>query len=178
MTCILPGTEVGSGPTYREDARRLTENENVDGAALNNAIFGGKNGIMKGILNECKVYEYLGKVRISTGVIVVQGFRLKITEEWVATLNSAPVADTEFHIVVRLKLYSGTHAASAEIVLRENGDLVQENVFATESGVYEAEIATCTLTKEGSFVDVVQKMGFVSSAGAGLPDYTGEVTIE
>ena len=154
------------------------ENENVDGAALNNAIFGGKNGIMKGILNDCRVYEYAGKIHISTGVIVVQGFRVKIMEEWSSSISSIPIIDTKYHVIVRIRLFSGTHAVSSEIILREKKDLVQDNLFATESGVHEEEIATCTQSTEGKLIDIVQTAGFVSSAGAGLPEYTGEVTIE
>ena len=138
------------------------ENENVDGAALNNAMAGGKDGILKDILNDCLVHVLSGNsIAIETGVMMIQGFRIKITEPWIKTLSSSPATDVEYQIVAKITL-SYTRDVSFEIICRQKGELIKENLFKTENGVYEAEIACFKHNSSGEIVDLVKTMGFLS----------------
>ena len=138
------------------------ENENVDGAALNNAMAGGKDGILKSILNECLVHNPTStSISVGTGVMMIQGFRVKITEPWIKVLSSSPSNDTEYQIVAKITL-SSTRDVSFEITCRQKGELIKENLFKTENGVYEAEIACFKHNSSGEIVDLVKTMGFLS----------------
>ena len=153
------------------------ENENVDGAALNNAMAGGKDGILKGVLNECEVFlSNNTSISVDTGVMMIQGFRIKITTPYSKSFSAAPSAPTDYQLVAKIVLLS-TRAVSFELICRLKQDLVKEGLFQAESGTYEAEIATFTHAISGEITDLKLTMGFVSS-GAKIPEYKGDVTIE
>ena len=57
------------------------EIDNLDGAAFNNFAAGGQDGILEGVGNECAVYQPSNNsISIMTGVLVLSGFRIKITD--------------------------------------------------------------------------------------------------
>lgn len=154
------------------------ENENVDGAAFNNVMAGGENGIFKGILNECNVYSPTSNsIAIGTGVVMVQGFRIKITDPYIHNFSSVPVEPTEYHLVAKITLLS-TRDVSFELICRRKQELVQENLFRTESGVYEAEIATFVHAVSGEITNLEMKMEFLYSAQSSIELYNGSVEIE
>lgn len=145
------------------------ENENVDGAALNNAMAGGKDGILKGVLNECSVYSPTSNsVAVGAGVIMIQGFRVKITDPWNKSFLSTPSSNTEYQIVAKITLLS-TREVYFEMICRVKQDLQKESIFNTESGVYETEIATFIHSVSGNVTNLVQTIDYFSGGGSSLP---------
>lgn len=120
------------------------ENENIDGAAFNNFAASGRDGIIKGVLNECKIFASSDTtIEISTGEFIVQGFRIKIQSPQSYLLTSR-VPSQEFYGVIRLEL-SLDRTLSCEIQFRQDPPSRKDRLFAAESGVYEVQIAKFTL---------------------------------
>lgn len=124
------------------------EIENVDGAAFNNFCAGCKNGIIAGVLNECGVYLINStSLEISTGELLIQGFRVKILSPY--SISTAASASTiTYQVVARITL-SLDRTVVFEIESRVVGSLVQDNIFETESGIYEVEIARFSTDPSG-----------------------------
>lgn len=141
------------------------ENENVDGAAFNNFTAGGRNGIIKGILNECFVSIDSGKtIRVDTGEIIIQGFRVKITSAYSNTFTSFPAISIPYQLVARITLLAD-RTVSFTLDCRETKNLTQDNLYSVEEGTYEVEIARFTLTPEDA-KDLIRTIDIIS-AGTG-----------
>lgn len=150
------------------------ENENVDGAALNNAMAGGKDGIIRNLLNDCSVYlPTSNSIAVGTGVMLIQGFRVKITDPWTKTFSSIPASETEYHLVAKITLLP-TRDVSFELICRIKQELTKESLFKTESGTYEAEIATFKHAVSGEITDLKTVMEYFTG-GISLPDAESEV---
>lgn len=148
------------------------ENENVDGAAFNNFTAGGRNGIIKGILNECFVSIESGKtIKVNTGEIIIQGFRVKITSAYSHTFASFPAVSLSYQLVAKISL-SPNKDVSFSLDCREVKTLVQDDLYSVEQGTYEAEIAQFTLTSEVA-KDLIRSMDIISagtSSGGGVTE--------
>lgn len=137
------------------------DNTNVDGAAMNNFAAGGRNGIMKGVLNECVVYPpNTHSIGLTTGEMIVQGFRIKITELYAHTFSSIPARPIRYQLVARVTLDLNRNV-TFDIICREEKELTQEALYARENGAYEAEIARFTHTSDG-VQDLVRTMDVIT----------------
>lgn len=116
------------------------ENENIDGAALNNFTARGENGILKNVLNECVVFSSGLSVTVSTGELLIQGFRIKITDPYTVQASTS-ASELSFQIIGRITL-SKDRTVLFDMETRQPTTLVQDNIWATESGVYEVEVAS------------------------------------
>ena len=75
---------------YKILERNGDENENVDGAAFNNFCADGRNLIFKGVLNECNfVKNETNAIKIDTGELIIQGFRIKIVKPYIYSFSSS-----------------------------------------------------------------------------------------
>lgn len=150
---------------------------NIDGAVFNNFTSGGKDGILKGVLNECKVYLPASNiVAISTGEMLVQGIRIQLTEEQTFSFSATPSLPIRYQVVVRVVRQQ--EDVSVEFQLRPIQALEQQNLYKTDSGVYEAEVIRFTQMSSGSLEDVTRTMDIISgstSSGGSNPLSIGEV---
>ena len=136
------------------------ENENVDGAAFNNFTSRGIDGRIKGILNECEVYRLdSSTVKIDTGELLIQGFRVKIISPYTIQRTSSSSL-LSFQIVARITL-SSDRSVLFDMECRPVSSLRKDSLFSTESGIYEAEIARFTTDSSGisSITSVLPKIG-------------------
>lgn len=126
------------------------DNENIDGAAFNLFSAGGRDGIMKGVLNECAVsLPSSVSIRVETGELMLHGFRVKITTAYDETYSALPSVTEEICVVGSIHLDSD-RSVSFSIGLYPNGYvLTKDNLFKTESGLYETVIATLVASPEG-----------------------------
>ena len=54
-----------------------TDNTNINGASFNKFVAGQRDGILKGILNECSVTNPVSNVvMVDTGEFIINGFRV------------------------------------------------------------------------------------------------------
>ena len=138
------------------------QNENVDGAAFNNFSAGGRNGILKGVLNECLVYKTSSNIlTISPGEILVQGFRVKILDSEDFSIAGFPSIDTDYHLIIELTL-SLDRSVSVRLLCRPSERLLQENLFGDEEGIYQEEIASFVYSTQGSIEELNPTMNVIS----------------
>ena len=138
------------------------QNENVDGAAFNNFSAGGRNGILKGVLNECLVYKTSSNIlTISPGEILVQGFRVKILDSEDFPIAGFPSIDTDYHLIIELTL-SLDRSVSVRLLCRPSERLLQENLFGDEEGIYQEEIASFVYSTQGSIEELNTTMNVIS----------------
>lgn len=124
------------------------EHSFIDGAAFNNIAVGACNGVLKGVLNECQVYQPSSNIiEISTGELIIQGFRVKLLSPYSAALT-AEIPSRKYHIVARISVTSDK-TSSFQIVCRDLTALLQESIHKTEQGIYEIELAQFVNTADG-----------------------------
>lgn len=124
-------------------------NENIDGAAFNNFSAQNKSGVIKGILDECKISLPDNKtISISSGEIIISGFRVKITQPYVYSFTSLPATSMNYQVVAEITLQAD-RKVDFEIITRPLQNLRTESLFVSEKGFYEVEIVNFTLTSSG-----------------------------
>lgn len=140
------------------------ENENIDGGAFNNFAAGGLDGILRGVLSECKLVAEGNVLNISPGVLLLHGFRVKIFESESINITSIPVAATRYQIVAQI-VYSESSVAFS-MFIQEPIELVKQNFFETGNGKYQIEIGRFTHNTDGSIGDL-QRTADIISGGSG-----------
>ena len=115
------------------------DNENIDGAAFNNFSAGNRDGIIKDVLNECELSSTGNIISVAAGEMILHGFRVKITAPETLSAASAPAARTEYQIVAQVTL-SDNHAVAFTLFFQLPQALVQNPMFDTDLGTYQAEL--------------------------------------
>ena len=134
--------------TYKILEALGVDNENIDGAALNWMASSGKNGILRGVLNECKFYQTTStSAEIGTGELMIHGFRVKLTEPY-AIEQPYIVPENTFSVIMGISLASDRQV-SLSITCEPTRTLVQDNLFVTEQGLYEIEFGKITAGPSG-----------------------------
>lgn len=115
------------------------DNENIDGAAFNNFSAGNRDGIIKDVLNECALSSTGNIISVAAGEMILHGFRVKITAPETLSAASAPAARTEYQIVAQVTL-SDNHAVAFTLFFQLPQALIQNPMFDTDLGTYQAEL--------------------------------------
>lgn len=166
------------------------ENENVDGAAMNNLSSRGESGVIPGVLNSCNVYvSGSSEIVVDTGELIINGFRVKILSPY-SVHRTASSSNISHHIVAKISLFPD-RSVQFSMECRPYSNLVQEALFSSEQGVYEVEVARFSTTPEGiqnlkKTVRMVGSEGYILTEEDiqeiadlvfnRLPVYGGEVT--
>lgn len=138
------------------------ENENIDGGAFNNFCAGGQSGVVINVLNECKITNITNALTVSTGLLLLSGIRVKITEPVVLSISNNPAVDTNYQVIARINL-SNNGKIDFSLMLRIPQDLVQENLYINNQGTFEIELATFIHSTNGSIKDVVTTFKKISN---------------
>ena len=145
------------------------EIENVDGAAFNNFVIAGKNCIIKGVLDECKVVKTSSNSFIlSKGLLIIQGVRIKILEEQLFTMTSTPSENGEYQIVAEIEL-TANRVVNFSLYVAPKSELVKSALFATEAGVYQIEFGRFIYTTSG----VIENLQTTLPVAYGTPETVG-----
>lgn len=150
--------------SYKVLEQNGVTNENVDGAEFNYFAAGKRDGILGGILNECAVYSPASNiVSISTGVISVQGFRVKITSDisWAVSGNA-----DEYSIVFEIVLNPDRSVSSQFIAKPSSLTLVKDDLLVSEKGTHQIEIIR--FNWDGNAVSNISRILPVIIAGSGI----------
>lgn len=115
------------------------DNENIDGAAFNNFSAGNRDGIIKDVLNECALSLVGNIISVAAGEMILHGFRVKITAAETLSAASAPAVRKEYQIVAQVTL-SDNHAVAFTLFFQLPQALVQNPMFDTDLGTYQAEL--------------------------------------
>ena len=134
------------------------DNENIDGGALNNLSSGGKDGILKGVLSECNLVAEGNTVSVSTGVIMIHGFRVKLTEAEMIRVSSSPASPTRYQLIAQIILSGASVGFS--MFLQQPATLIQQNFYESGNGVYQVEIGRITHNPDGSISDIQKTINF------------------
>lgn len=134
------------------------ENENIDGAAFNYAACSGKDGILKGVLNECSIQSTSSNsLQVSSGELVISGFRVKVLDPYIVSFSSTPSSPVNYQIVGRLVL-NKDRSVQFQIIHRQAQALIKDPLFVNEEGIYEVELAKFVHNFDGSISDIVRSI--------------------
>jgi hypothetical protein len=147
-----------------------TEISNVDGAAFNNFCAGNQDGIIGGILENCDIVKLDSEtVMVSSGELLIQGFRIKITSPYTITKPSNLTA-LPYYLIAQVNLTS-TGGISFNIEARQTPELKKDKLFTKNSGTYEIELCRFMVGPDG-ISNLSRTVGTISSK-----IYTGTVVI-
>lgn len=147
------------------------ENENIDGGAFNNFTAGGESGIISGVLDECNIFIQGTSIIMNTGLLLVNGIRIKVESPLTFSLVGKPSVNTLYHIVAKVELKTNNQIQCV-IVSRQRTSLTQQNLYKSNSGTHELEIVTFTQFTNGTIGNLVKVAKILENKGsAGL---TGE----
>lgn len=149
------------------------EIENTDDAAFNNFLVSGESGIVKGVLDECKLVDLFGTIAITTGELLIQGFRIKITEAYKYTPVGTAAERTNYHIIGRLELHAGGEV-SFNIITRTISELQQDDLHKLSSGIHEVELARFVHYGD-SISSLTSSIGFLSLSPILKPEFAESV---
>lgn len=145
------------------------EIENTDDAAFNSFLVSGESGIIAGVLNECRLIDLFGTVVIDTGELMIQGFRIKITEAYQYTPVGTAASRINYHIIGRLELHAGGEV-SFNIITRTISELQQDDLHKLSSGIHEVELAKFTHYGD-SISNLRPSIGFLTLAPILKPEF-------
>lgn len=154
------------------------DNTNIDGAGFNRFCAGNRDGIIQGILNECAAAVQGNTFTLSTGELIICGFRIVIESPIVKTFSAIPVSPITYQLVAEIQV---TSSSDVQFTLKFQiaQQLVQDDLFNTLSGqgTYQAEICRFTQGTDGNLSVLVTTMNVISGgAGAQGSIIIGNVT--
>lgn len=128
----------------------------IDGAILNNHFAGGRSGIVGGYANECALASEGNTVIVSTGLLLLNGVRVEITEVESVVLSSTPTQDTTYQLIAQLTIDSN-QAPSFEFIARTPQALIKNPIGQDGGvGVYQLELARFTHATDGTIKNIVR----------------------
>lgn len=152
------------------------DNENIDGAALNNFSAGNRDGIIGGVLNECALAVVGNVLSVSTGCLLLHGVRVKITTPETLSMSSSPTTDTRYQIIAQITLSSEKEVAFT-LFVQPITPLIQEDLFVEGFGTYQVELGRFTHDTNGNIVDLTRTADVIYGGGSGAVDIEiGDVT--
>lgn len=113
-------------------------NTNIDGARFNYFSAGQQNGVVVGALNECVISRLGNQAIISTGELLVSGFRI-ILEQTEFTFSSYPSRTTTYLIVAEIVADTDENV-TFRTFLQTNTVLRQDNIFKNGYGTFQIEL--------------------------------------
>lgn len=152
--------------SYKVLEQNGVENENVDGGAFNRLAAGGRDGIVKGVNNECELLQAGNTIVIKSGLILVCGVRIKLTDMTTLKLSDAvPTSAIIYQIIAQVKRRGGD--ISAEVFLQEKAPLIQEELYAgLAGGTYQVEIGVFTHLTNGSIINLIRTLELIGDKPA------------
>lgn len=142
------------------------DNENIDGSAFNRFTAGGKDGVIAGILNECRIFSQSSTINVNTGELLVCGFRIKNTNVFSIQMQGTPAENIRYQLVAQITL-SALNDVSFSIFARTITALQQDNLYAGNGGIYQIELGRFTHSTQGSVIEVAQTVDVIDNAGRG-----------
>jgi len=153
----------GGHMAYKVLEQNGIDNENVDGGAFNRFTAGMEDVIVKGVFSECALVAAGSGVGIGSGLIIVCGIRVKVISQENLYLSGKPATATKYQIIVQATLESNRNL-TVSFLLRSSSALRQDNLYAAESGVYQAEIGTFLHNTDGSISELTRTMEVVAGS--------------
>lgn len=140
---------------YKILERNGVDNENIDGAAFNNFAAGERDGIVAGVLSQCSIYYDGSVIGISSGEIIIHGFRIKITEAETISVSSTPVTATKYQIIAQI-VCGDNNDVSFSMFVRLPSVLKKDEIFKNNRGTYQMEFGTFVHNPDGRVTELTR----------------------
>ena len=164
--------------SYKILEKNGVDNENIDGGAFNNFAAGGRDGIVGGVLAECALTAAGSAIGISPGLIILHGIRIKVTGIETLALSSVPLNPTSYQIVAQVTLASNGDV-DFSFFIRMPQPLVQNSLYQSDMGAYQAELASFTHNPDGTISNLTKTLDIIYGSGGGDVNIeVGTVTTE
>lgn len=135
--------------------RNGVDNENIDGAAFNNFAAGERDGIVAGVLSQCSIYYEGNVIGISSGELIIHGFRIKITETETISVSSTPVTATKYQIIAQI-VCGDNNDVSFSMFVRLPSVLKKDEIFKNNRGTYQMEFGTFIHNPDGRVTELTR----------------------
>lgn len=164
--------------SYKILEKNGVDNQNVDGGAFNNFAAGGRDGIVGGVLAECALTAAGSAIGISPGLIILHGIRIKVTGIETLALSSVPLNPTSYQIIAQVTLASNGDV-DFSFFIRTPQPLVQNSLYQSDMGTYQAELASFTHNPDGTISNLTKTLDIIYGSGDGDVNIeVGTVTTE
>lgn len=119
---------------YKILTKSGVENTNQDGARDSWFASANRNGIVKGVLQECKVTANGNTITLNTGELRIAGHRILIESPESITLSDAPATVKVMQLCAQIYVGQDGEPDFSLFVKDQAAELTQNNLYATESG--------------------------------------------
>ncbi len=161
---------------YKVLEQNGVDNENVDGGAFNRFTAGMEDCIVKGVFSECALTAAGNGISISTGLMIVCGVRIKIFNPETLFLTGTPVHAVKYQIIVQA-VFESNRNISVTFFLQSAKALRQDNIYNTETGVYQAEVGSFVHNPDGSITELQRTMDVVAGSTGAIKSLTVGKTV-
>lgn len=135
------------------------DNTNINGASFNKFVAGQKDGILKGILNECKITNPVSNViMVDTGEFIISGFRV-INEISVGfTMGTIPSEITNYSIIAEIVVDAESEVNFRLFLQQSSIEIAKQPLFDKSSGegTYQAKVASFDFGPSGAISNIVR----------------------
>lgn len=146
--------------SYKVLEQNGVEIENVDGGVMNRLAVGGRNGIVKGVGKECELKIVGNAIVINTGLILICGVRIKVTDSTTLKLSDVLPTRNIFYQIIAQVTRKGTEI-SAELLIRETAELEQEEIYSSLTGVYQIVLGAFTHLPDGQIENLQRSLPLI-----------------
>lgn len=153
----------------------------IDDARAYNFDAGNKSGIVKGALNEGKLFLVSSNViGLDSCELRISGHRVVIDSAESITMANRPSVATRYSMIAEV-VVSDTSVPSFRLFIQPaKTELIQQNLYKTlnGNGTYQLRIGNFTLGTDGLISDIVRTADVISGATNGVGDIEFNVTTE
>ena len=162
--------------SYKILEQNGVDNENIDGGAFNNFSAGNRDGIIGGVLAECVVAAAGNSIGISPGELIIHGIRVKLISAEILMLPSAPAEPIRYQVIAQVEIKADKDIVFS-LFVQEVTDLIQEELYTSDIGTYQVELARFTHDPSGRVEDLSKTLDIIyGGTGDGGDFEIGDVT--
>ena len=153
----------------------------IDDARAYNFDAGNKSGIVKGALNEGKLFLVSSNViGLDSCELRISGHRIVIDSAESITMANRPSVATRYSMIAEVVVSDASVPSFRLFIQPAKTELIQQNLYKTlnGNGTYQLRIGNFTLGTDGLISDIVRTADVISGSTNGVGDIEFNVTTE
>lgn len=153
----------------------------IDDARAYNFDAGNKSGIVKGALNEGKLFLVSSNViGLDSCELRISGHRIVIDSAESITMANRPSVATRYSMIAEVVVSDASVPSFRLFIQPAKTELIQQNLYKTlnGNGTYQLRIGNFTLGTDGLISDIVRTADVISGATGSAGDIEFNVTTE
>ena len=153
----------------------------IDDARAYNFDAGNKSGIVKGALNEGKLFLVSPNgIVLDSCELRISGHRIVIDSAESITMANRPSVATRYSMIAEVVVSDASVPSFRLFIQPAKTELIQQNLYKTlnGNGTYQLRIGNFTLGTDGLISDIVRTADVISGATNGVGDIEFNVTTE